>query len=115
MTDAPAAHRLTGPSATLPLTPGGLCRALNEAIRRPRRRRRRRARSLAAFTHLALGSLAASVQQQQLQATERYDDWAPPTNHQQPSKDRVGLADAAVGSQHRLPSRRATPCSAWGP
>ncbi|MDG4554197.1 MAG: hypothetical protein P9E24_08110 [Candidatus Competibacter sp.] len=75
MTNEPAAHRLTPLAQRHDALLDALdayAAALNEAITDALADgATARARSLAAFAHLALGSLAASVQQQQQQATER--------------------------------------------
>ena len=83
MTDEPAAHRLT-PLAqrhdALLDTLDAYAATLNEAITDALADgATARARALAAFAHLALGSLAASVQEQQQQATERLRRLGAPT------------------------------------
>ena len=102
MTDAPAAHRLTPLAQRHDALLDALeayAAALNEAITDALADgATARARSLAAFAHLALGSLAASVQQQQLQATERLR--------------RLGTPNEPISSRPRIESDLQTPPSA---
>lgn len=102
MTDAPAAHRLTPLAQRHDALLDALeayAAALNEAITDALADgATARARSLAAFAHLALGSLAASVQQQQLQATERLR--------------RLGTPNESISSRPKIESDLQTPLSA---
>ncbi|MGB5064668.1 MAG: hypothetical protein WBQ37_13060 [Candidatus Competibacter sp.] len=92
MTDEPAAHRLTPLAQRHDALLDALdayAAALNEAITDALADgATARARSLAAFAHLALGSLAASVQQQQQQATERLRRLSTPN---EPISSRPGI------------------------